>query len=322
MNEHNSAEPDAPILSLQDADRIIRSRTGLAALLYIYILRMGSIDLERASRDLYLPLRTVQENYEIIKLCGIDPEKAIEKKTGGTGKSVSPAASCTEPEIVSRQKTESQCCYDGVFSALATELEAIMGRPATTADLRKLMEIYKDYHIAPEAIMQLINYVAEQYQERYGDKRRPTMTAIMKQAALWRSEGVTGLDLAEQYIADRRRVKEQENEIREALHIIDRDLTDGEREYVDAWVGLGFPAETIALAYDIAVTSKGIRSPAYVNGILKNWHSNGHHSPEEVLQGEKIRKSSFSTDTGSQSRTIDKNKLEILRNALSKEKTE
>jgi len=69
--------------------------------------------------------------------------------------------------------------------------------------------------------------------------------------------------------------KETESEIRDAIGIVGRDLTDTERQYIWAWVDMGFSPELIAAAYDKALTSKRTYSPAYVNGILRNWKAKG-----------------------------------------------
>lgn len=48
----------------------------------------------------------------------------------------------------------------------------------------------------------------------------------------------------------------------------------------------GFPPETVALAYDKTVFYKKQLEWRYLNGILRRWHENGWHTPEEVQQGD------------------------------------
>ena len=45
---------------------------------------------------------------------------------------------------------------------------------------------------------------------------------------------------------------------------------------------MGFPAETVALAYDKTVLRCHEFKWAYCNGILKRWHEKGLHTPAET----------------------------------------
>lgn len=45
---------------------------------------------------------------------------------------------------------------------------------------------------------------------------------------------------------------------------------------------MGFPAETVALAYDKTVLRCHEFKWPYCNGILKKWHEKGLHTPEET----------------------------------------
>ena len=57
-----------------------------------------------------------------------------------------------------------------------------------------------------------------------------------------------------------------------------------EEKYISDWMDKGFPPETVALAYDKTVFYKKQLEWRYLNGILRRWHENGWHTPEEVQQ--------------------------------------
>ena len=49
---------------------------------------------------------------------------------------------------------------------------------------------------------------------------------------------------------------------------------------------MGFDNEALRLAYEKTVMKKGSMDWSYMNGILRRWHENGWHTPEEVQQGD------------------------------------
>ena len=59
------------------------------------------------------------------------------------------------------------------------------------------------------------------------------------------------------------------------LQLGERKPSPSEEKYLAAWVDMGFPAETVALAYDKTVLRCHEFKWAYCNGILKRWHEKG-----------------------------------------------
>ena len=62
---------------------------------------------------------------------------------------------------------------------------------------------------------------------------------------------------------------------------------EAERRYIDQWIDMGFPPETVALAYERTVFYKKDLNWRYLNGILRRWHDAGWHTPHQVEEGEK-----------------------------------
>ena len=81
--------------------------------------------------------------------------------------------------------------------------------------------------------------------------------------------------------------RSQEGALLAAVGITGRKAAPGERKYLTAWAEMGFPAEMVAMAYDRTVTNTGTMKWAYCNAILKRWHSEGRHTPEDVTAGER-----------------------------------
>jgi DnaD/phage-associated family protein len=62
-----------------------------------------------------------------------------------------------------------------------------------------------------------------------------------------------------------------------------------EREYLDAWVDMGFPNDAIRLAYERTVLKKQTLNWPYMNSILKSWHSKGLHTLAQIQAGDSDR---------------------------------
>jgi DnaD/phage-associated family protein len=73
----------------------------------------------------------------------------------------------------------------------------------------------------------------------------------------------------------------------QALGLGDRLPVASEEKYLTAWQEMGFPPETVALAYDKTVLKCHELKWPYCNGILKRWHEAGLHTPEEVSAGDR-----------------------------------
>lgn len=77
-----------------------------------------------------------------------------------------------------------------------------------------------------------------------------------------------------------------------ALGLGDRLPVASEEKYLNAWQEMGFPPETVALAYDKTVLKCHELKWPYCNGILKRWHEAGLHTPEEIERRTSPRRSS------------------------------
>ena len=71
------------------------------------------------------------------------------------------------------------------------------------------------------------------------------------------------------------------------LRLGERPPSPSEEKYLLSWVNMGFPPETVELAYDKTVLKCGELRWGYLNKILCNWHEKNLHTVEEVAAGDR-----------------------------------
>ena len=289
------------LISPRAADLIIGLRDGDAALLYLYLCRRGMEDRDRIARELYLPKQRLSEAIERLEMLGLLPLAESVPVSAESVVSAEPPVNApslperpdlpdyTAAEVRSRKEN------DSAFSALISEAQLIMGRPLSTPDLIKLLGIYDHLDLPPEVVMELMNFVAELYRWKYGERRRPSARAFELEARIWAERGITDFESAERYIRLARERRSQEGDIKASMKIVDRDFTDTERRYVEQWLNWGFSADAIALAYDKTVTNTRKFSPAYMNKILMSWNEKGLHSLAEIQEKDRSVRSRSSS---------------------------
>ena len=170
---------------------------------------------------------------------------------------------------------------DQAFSQLLHEIERKMGR-LTVPSLQKLLGLYDHLGLPTEVIYLLVNYCVERTAALRGEGRLPTMREIEREGYAWARMELFDADSANTFIRQEEKKRCQYPEYMEALRFEPRTPVSGEIRYFNAWLDMGFPAETVALAYEKTVLNcHELRMP-YLNGILKRWHEKGIHTPDEV----------------------------------------
>ena len=273
------------LISPKAAELILSLRDGDVALLYLYLCCHPTNDRDKISRDLFLPKQRLSEACERLEMLGLLSSDALSPEAPVPA--VTPPAPPVMPEQpdlppYTAEDVIIRSSSDNAFSTLIGEAQLIMGRPLSTTDLIKLLGIYDHFNLPPEVMMELMNFVADLYRWKYGERRRPSARAFELEARNWVERGITDFDAAEAYIRKVRDRRSQEGAIKDALKIVDRDFTDTERRYVDQWLDMGFGADAMSLAYDRTVTNTRKFSPAYMNKILQSWHDKGLHSLQEI----------------------------------------
>ncbi len=296
-------------------DRLIAAHDGDVALLYIYITRTGSADLERAAHDLCRTLGEMSAAEEKLRRMGL-----ISAGSGPVQSAVTEAAPSEaapeerlpeyRAEDIARRSKE-----DGSFSVILSEAAKVIGHALNGNDMRVLFGIYDYLALPAEVILELLNFCAEQYTEKYGTGRRPTARAIEKEAYFWVNREILTLEQAEEYIRFSRERRGDMGRVKAVLGIRGRELGATESKYVSSWLDMGFDDEAIAIAYDRTLTGTGALKWPYMNTILKNWHDNGLHSAAEIEARDGRRKKNPPHTQGGE-KAIDMDELRDIINKI------
>ena len=259
-------------LTAQTVKRLLDRGDGDAALLYLALLRHhGTVQprslagelrweksrieaAEQALRDLRLLAPAAEEI----------PEPADEKP------------SYQRDDIARRLESSEE------FRLLTAEVEKKLGKRLTTPDVGVLLGLNDYLGLPADVIFLLVNHCVERVTRKYGEGRRPTLRQIEKEGYAWARRGIDTQRTAVEYL---KKYAERQGAIppyMRALGLGDRLPVASEEKYLNAWQEMGFPPETVALAYDKTVLKCHELKWPYCNGILKRWHEAGLHTPEEI----------------------------------------
>lgn len=154
-------------------------------------------------------------------------------------------------------------------------------------DLKSLYTIYDYLALPAEVILMLAHWCAAEAERKLGPGRRPRMTEIKKAAFRWKRMGLDTVEAAEDFLRRQQTLAGRERDILPLLDIRDRPPVDREREYIAAWVDMGFSDDAIRLAYERTLFQKQKLNWPYMNSILKRWHQAGLHTAAQVEAGDK-----------------------------------
>ena len=173
-----------------------------------------------------------------------------------------------------------------------------------TADLQILAGLYDDLGLPADVIYLLLCHCVERAKAQWGEGRRPTMRQVEKEGYHWAQMGLFDQVSAAAYLRTWSRRRQKMGAYMQALHLPDRPPVEAESRYIADWMDMGFPPETVAMAYERTVFYKKDMNWRYLNGILRRWHDSGWHTPQQVERGEARKPSPTppqeSGDTGGQ----------------------
>lgn len=256
------------------ADRLIAAGSGDAALLYLHLLRSGgayrtasaakALQWEPARCDAALSL------LKKLELADGEPEAA-------------PAVQRDEPpEYTSADINRELEDPGSPFPGLVREVQRRLGKVLSTNDLKCLYTIYDFTGLPPEVILLCVNWTVEEHQRKYGPSQMPRMPQIQREAIRWRERGVDTAEAAETHLKKLTLLRERSVQVLALLDIRDRQPVAKEKEYIAGWLDMGFPDETIRLAYEKTVMKKRNLSWAYMDSILRSWHEKGLRTVAQI----------------------------------------
>ena len=281
MNEEKT------LLSAAEADRLLACADGVAALLYLHILRSGRFSLTAAAKVLRRSEAETALAADTLRRLGLlpGPEQPLVPQE---------LPEITAEDIVARAET------DSAFQGLVCEAEKALGRVLSSHDLQVLFGIYDHLGLPADVIMLLLHHCIEEYQERSGPGRMPTMRYIEKEGWHWAEQEILNLDAAEEHLQRHKQRREAAEQVREALQIRGRALTPTERKYVEDWLSMGFGAEAIAIAYDRTVSRTGKLAWKYMDSIVRSWNEKHLFTPEEIEAKDSPQRGKASAASGAQ----------------------
>ena len=271
-----------------EAERIIAAHDGDVALLWLCLRHEPDATLEDAARMLCRTRSEMEAALEKLQRMGLAdmpappaPEQPVQPARPS---SKLPPADET-PQYTTRDIAE-RSREDPRFAALVTEAQRALGHILNTNDLKILFSLYDYLALPPEVIMMLLNYCVGMYPTG----RPPSMRQIEKEGYEWANREILTFEQAEKYIAESQMRREKLYQAARVIGITDRTPGPTEKKYLSEWIEMGFDEEMIALAYDRSLTNTGKRSWKYMNGIFKQWHEKGLHTPEDVRDKDGLRR--------------------------------
>ena len=272
MNEEKT------LLTAGEADKLLASADGTAALLYLHILRAGAFSLTEAARVLRRSEPDIALAAETLRRLGLMPTPQ------------QPLPEETLPQLTVHDLRDI-AAKDSSFQGLVAEAENALGRVLSDNDLRILFGIYDHLGLPADVILLLLNHCIDEYQARRGPGRMPTMSYIEKEAWYWMRQEIVNLDAAEAHLARCRARREAAEQAKEVLQIRGRSLTVSEQKYLDSWLELGFSPEALSITYDRTVLRTGKLTWKYMDTILKSWSDKQLFTPEEIEAGDPEKRS-------------------------------
>ena len=284
-------EEENIVLSARLVRRLTETKSGDACLLYLWLKRSkGAMD-ETVLRD---ELAWEQERFEKAKrtlseagLIHLREEQASDGATEQSGmpeKREVPQAPPREEKMPEYSDEDVLRCMEGDadFAALLRETERKIG-VLSAASVKMLLGL-RDYLGLPnDVIYLLINECIARKEELFGEGRRPTMREIEQEGYAWARRELYSAGAVDEYLKKKQMMRRIFPDYQRALQITGRTLSPSEYRYVSQWAEMGFPPETLAIAYDKTVLKCHEFRWQYCDGIMKKWHEKNLHTPPEVL---------------------------------------
>lgn len=260
-------------LSGETADRLLSLGDGDASLVYLSLLRRGSVQIPG------WPQSRVQAALDKLSACGL---------TAKTQLSAPADPPQEQPPEYTVDDLTAALSSGSSFCALADEVERRLGKKLSTSDLKTLYTIYDFLALPAEVILLLVSWCTMEQERKYGAGRKPFLSQIRREAFRWAREGVDTAERAEEHLQRLLRLRSREGEVIRLLDLPNRPLVEREQKYIAAWLDMGFDSDALRLAYEKTVMGTASRTMdwRYMNKILLRWHEKGLHTVAQVQAGD------------------------------------
>ena len=279
MRIHLSEEENI-VLSAAAVRRLIASGSSDAALLYLtLLLHHGSLAPEKLAGELAWSEERLHQAESALLASGlVNSRRPAAAESGGE-----------ERPDYTREDVGRQLESDSRFAQLTGNVEQLLGKKLSTPDLNILLGLYDYLGLPCEVIFLLAGHCTQRVRERYGEGRRPTLRQIEQEGYAWARMGLMDLDSANSYLMKYARKRTQTARYMQAMGLGQRPPSPTEEGYLLRWAEMGFPVESVELAYDKTVLKCRELRWGYMNRILCSWHEKGLHTREEIAAGDTPR---------------------------------
>lgn len=254
------------IISMDAAERLLRSRDAKAALYYLHLLAGGGAGVESTAAALGWSEAETLAAQASLAAAGILPTPNIEDQAN------------SKPTYSANDIT-SHLEGDPAFAALITYVQTRLARTLSTSDISKLLGIYDHLGMPAGELMLLVSYCAGRERERKGEAARLGMWTVEREAYKWMGDGIDTEEKAENYL---RALEERSAAVKRLARLVGirgREVTPGEQRYLESWAASGLSDETIYAAYDRTVVATGSLKWPYMDKIIADWKQNGVPDP-------------------------------------------
>lgn len=272
--DYTLSRPVAISVPAEDIDKLLHSRDGVCALVYLALQRTGGRPLQAGA--LGLTEQALSEALQKLASLGLVAGKKEEKPLPPADE----LPQYTAEDLVRRVRE------DVTFQSVCRHAEQFFGRKLTTPETQALLGMQDYLGLPVEVLMELITHVFTTYRSEKGPGRNPTMRMVEREAYVWAQNELMTQELAEEYIEQQKRRRGDMARLLEALEITGRAPSPSEKKYLSAWLDMGFGADAVAEGYDRTVISAGGLKWPYLNKILLSWHEKGLHTLSEILEGD------------------------------------
>lgn len=267
-------EEENVVLSAPTVRRLIETKNGDACLLYLCLKRSGDAMDEEKLRTM-LSWEKLRFDAAKAELAQARLIKLPEKEPPAEQPIPDAPPQYTEEDVMRRIEGSR------AFAQLLREVERRLG-PLSTASLKILLGLNDYLGLPCDVIYLLVNDCIACKEERFGAGRRPTMREIEKEGYAWARKELFSVQAVDEYLKKMQLQRRQYPEYMAVLQLQGRAPSMSEEKYIRSWLEMGFPPETVAVAYDKTVLKCHEFKWQYCNGILKKWHEKGLHTPDEV----------------------------------------
>ena len=272
--DYTLSRPVAISVPAEDIDRLLQSRDGVCALVYLALQRTGGRPLQAGALGLTEQALTeaLQKLASLVLVAGKKAEKPLPP--------ADELPQYTAEDLVRRVRE------DVTFQSVCAHAEQFFGRKLTTPETQALLGMQDYLGLPVEVLMELITHVFTTYRSEKGPGRNPTMRMVEREAYVWAQNELMTQELAEEYIERQKQRRGDMARLMEALEITGRAPSPSEKKYLSAWLDMGFSADAVAEGYDRTVISAGALKWPYLNKILLSWHEKGLHTLSEIQEGD------------------------------------